>query len=278
MENKFTSPNKREAFTLIGAASILSGLILLVENSVNSGWLLYLLPIVIGGFSLFYGAKYELLLIHLSGWILLLVGIASIFILQSDGSIIFALGLFFFVFGLSWLGFFAAVYLRSKKILFWAFLPFINLASIGALFLFSRLRFLDFVFFIGFGIAVSLLGAGLYWRIFGLIIPGSLLAGIVPGVYFPWAQTANANPLLQTGVMLVWFALGWGFITIFSRVQTQAFVWWPLIPGGILAMVGWGLYIGGSPESAVGFIGNTGSIALLIFGIYIILMRRGLHR
>jgi hypothetical protein len=77
--------------------------------------------------------------------------------------------------------------------------------------------------------------------------------------------------------MLVWFALGWGLVTIFARVQTFKFVWWPLIPGGILAMVGWGLYIGGNPQSAVGFIGNTGSIGLLIFGIYILLLRRGIH-
>lgn len=125
-----------------------------------------------------------------------------------------------------------------EKLFFWAILPFFNFISLGAVFLFSRLRFLDFMFFIGFGIAISLLSSGLYWKIFGLIIPGSLLAGIIPGVYFPWQQTVNTNPLLQTGMMLVWFALGWGFITVFSRVQTQAFVWWPLIPGGILAMVG----------------------------------------
>jgi len=66
-------------------------------------------------------------------------------------------------------------------------------------------------------------------------------------------------------------------VTIFARVQTLKFVWWPLIPGGILAMVGWGLYIGGNPSRAVGFIGNSGSIALLIFGIYILLIRRGIH-
>jgi hypothetical protein len=41
--------------------------------------------------------------------------------------------------------------------------------------------------------------------------------------------------------------------------------------------VGTGLYIGGDPTRALGFIGNTGSIALMIFGLYLLLMRKGIH-
>ncbi|MAT44479.1 MAG: hypothetical protein CL609_19265 [Anaerolineaceae bacterium] len=272
------SENKIKTYTILGLASILSGLVLLIENFLNTSWLLYLLPVGVGGVLMYCGIKYKQWFYHLFGWMFFLCGLGSVYIIQSDLKVISTLGLIFILFGISWLGFFITSYFFSKNILFWAVLPFYNFTSLGAVFLFSRLRFLDFMFFIGFGIAMSLLSAGLYWKLFGLIIPGSLLAGIVPGIYFPWQQTTNTNPLLQTGVMLVWFALGWGLITVFSRVQTQSFVWWPLIPGGILAMVGWGLYIGGSPENAVGFIGNTGSIALIIFGIYILLMKRGLHR
>jgi hypothetical protein len=43
-------------------------------------------------------------------------------------------------------------------------------------------------------------------------------------------------------------------------------------------MVGWGLYIGGNPGNALSFIGNTGSIGLIVFGIYLLLMRRGFHQ
>jgi len=46
--------------------------------------------------------------------------------------------------------------------------------------------------------------------------------------------------------MLVGFALGWLLITILSRTITSKFIWWPLIPGGVLAMVGWGIYCGQS--------------------------------
>ena len=42
-------------------------------------------------------------------------------------------------------------------------------------------------------------------------------------------------------------------------------------------MVGWGLYIGGDSDNALGFISNTGGIALMIFGLYLLLMRKGIH-
>ncbi len=114
-------------------------------------------------------------------------------------------------------------------------------------------------------------------RLFGLIIPGSLLLGIGPGVYFAWRDLIDLNALAQTGEMLVWFAFGWGLITILARRTSGKFIWWPLIPGGILAVAGWGLFIGGDPGNALGFIGNTGSIAMLVFGLYLLLMRKSMH-
>ena len=170
------------------------------------------------------------------------------------------------------------IYFIEKRIIFWSIPTGCLSISIFTLLIFSQHLFLDYIFYIGLGISVALLFSGIYWKLFGLVIPGSLLIGISPGVFFAWSNTAGQNGLVRTGVMLVWFALGWGLVTIFARVQTFKFVWWPLIPGGILAMVGWGLYIGGNPSRAVGFIGNSGSIALLIFGIYILLIRRGIHR
>jgi hypothetical protein len=119
---------------------------------------------------------------------------------------------------------------------------------------------------------------GLSERLIGLIIPGSLLLGIGPGVFFAWKEPFTGNGLTQTGVMLVCFALGWGLITLFSRVIIARFIWWPLIPGGILAMTGWGLYIGGSPQHALSFIGNTTSVSLILFGLYLLLWRTGLRK
>jgi hypothetical protein len=128
------------------------------------------------------------------------------------------------------------------------------------------------------GIALPLIAWGLGAKLVGLIIPGSLLVGAGPGIYMAWGVNSEPNGLVQTGVMLVWFAFGWLLITVLSRVIVSRFAWWPLIPGGILAVVGCGLYIGGDPDNALGFIGNTGSIGLMIFGLYLLLMRKGIHR
>ncbi len=188
------------------------------------------------------------------------------------------LGLSFLSFGLIWGFQFLINYISNQKPVIWLLFPFFIFTSIGLPFLLQEINLLDFFLFIGVDIGISLLIAGIYWKLLGLIIPGALLVGIAPGLYFAWENTNANNPLEQIGIMLVGFAFGWGLITVTSRTLTKKIVWWPLIPGGILAVVGWGLYIAGNPESAIGFIGNTGSVGLIIFGIYILLMRRSFHQ
>ena len=43
-------------------------------------------------------------------------------------------------------------------------------------------------------------------------------------------------------------------------------------------MVGLGLYIGGNPDNALGFVQNTGSIGLILFGVYLILLKYGMKK
>lgn len=188
------------------------------------------------------------------------------------------LGLSFIAFGLIWGFHFLINYISNQKPVVWLLFPFFIFTSIGLPFLLQEINLLDFFLFIGVDIGISLLIAGIHWKLLGLIIPGALLVGIAPGLYFAWENTNANNPLEQIGIMLVGFAFGWGLITVTSRTLTKKIVWWPLIPGGILAVVGWGLYTAGNPESAIGFIGNTGSVGLIIFGIYILLMRRSFHQ
>jgi hypothetical protein len=126
-------------------------------------------------------------------------------------------------------------------------------------------------------LGLSLLIWGMAEKLFGLIISGSILLGIGPGIYFGWRDVEDINALAQTGVMLVFFAFGWFLITVLARRIYGKFIWWPLIPGGILAVAGWGLFIGGDPSNALGFIGNTGTIAILVFGLYLVLMRKGMR-
>lgn len=188
------------------------------------------------------------------------------------------LGISFITFGLIWGFLYIIIYFLSQKPVVWLLFPFFVFTSIGMPFLLQEINLLDFFLFIGVDIGICLLIAGIYWKLLGLIIPGALLVGIAPGLYFAWENTNSNNPLEQIGIMLVGFAFGWGLITVTSRTLTKKIVWWPLIPGGILAVVGWGLYTAGNPESAIGFIGNTGSVGLIIFGIYILLMRRSFHQ
>jgi hypothetical protein len=132
--------------------------------------------------------------------------------------------------------------------------------------------------YLSLGVGIALLAWGVFRKLFGLIIPGALISTIGLGIYLAWSGASITNGLAHTGIMLVWFALGWMLITVFSRVITTRFVWWPLIPGGILGVVGWGLYIGGNPSNALTFISNTGSIAMIIIGAYLLLLRQGIHR
>lgn len=211
---------------------------------------------------------------------LILTGISFSFIVhfeQFQSTTVYILGLSFITIGLLFFFLYASYYLWGQKNILFLLFSSIIFGSTGIPFFINQLNLLDFFFYIGIGIGLILLISGIQWKLFGLLIPGSIILGIMPGIYFAWEDSNATNALEQTGVMLVWFALGWGLITILSRALTKNFVWWPLIPGGILAVVGWGLFIAGNPESAISFIGNTGSIGLIIFGIYILLMRRSFH-
>ena len=69
-------------------------------------------------------------------------------------------------------------------------------------------------------------------RSYGLLIPGCVLVGIGLGLVFdrPPLGTAIAVPI----------GLGMGFIAIFviHLIVARRSHWWPLIPGGILVLVG----------------------------------------
>lgn len=90
-----------------------------------------------------------------------------------------------------------------------------------------------------FGPALFLILLGLVFlvlyaltRSYGLLIPGCILAGVGLGLLFdrPPLGTAIAVPL----------GLGLGFIAIFvlQLIVARQSHWWPLIPGGLLVLVG----------------------------------------
>lgn len=276
------SPMARQPFNwrmVLGAALVISGLIILVEQELHTGFLPVLAPLMSG--SVLIGAG---LRDRRAGYLI-------------GGSIICGFGAGFLA---SWIGFIGTAPLRRlgigllgvslgfalitvlvwlviRRIIWWPMVPAGIIGSIAGVFLFTAAGLLDFVFYLGAGSGIVFLGVGIYKRLFGLIIPGCLILGVGPGIAFAWGKMPGISALAQTGAMLVWFALGWVLITLISRMVYQKLFWWPLIPGAILAVVGWGLYIGGNPGNAVSFIGNTGSIVMIIFGLYLLLMRRGIR-
>jgi hypothetical protein len=180
--------------------------------------------------------------------------------------------------GLSFLFIFFMTYFLWKILSWWEIIPAgVCLALAGCL-LNSDAGLLDFVFYIGIGLGISLLLWGIGAKLFGLIIAGSIVLTVAPGISFPWKSIGVTNLISQTGVMLVWFGLGWALITSSSRVIRDKFIWWPLIPGGILEMVGIGLFLGGNPNFTTGFLNNTTIMSLLLFGSYIFFLRMNFRK
>lgn len=269
-----------KGFQLIaGIALILAGLIILTDQYLKIGWLWLLIAPLAGLIFLIGGIRARWFGITIAGCILVGLGVSSLLGLSPllNQALIQRISLSLLIFGAGWIGISLISLVFFDQFLWWPLIPGCVIAAAGLATAYSPFQWLNYVLFIPAALGLVFLGWGTTNRLFGLIIPGCLLVGIGPGIFYAWARPGEPNSLAQTGIMLVVFAMGWGLITLFSRVTTQTFIWWPLIPAGILAVVGWGLYLGGNPDNALSFIGNTGSIGLIIFGAYLLLWRKGLR-
>lgn len=275
------SPNQRPekeiyklGFLLIGA-----GILLLIEQYLKTHWLALSIPALSGAAVILYGASKKRKGLLLSGWIILSVGAAFLVGMKNFLSTGLAgqFGQALLAFAVCWLLMFLSIDFIFKKRLWWAFLVLGITCATGFTLTFTALRLLDFVLVVSLGISIPILLWGLNERLLGLIITGLIVSTTGLGVYFGWTGNVSKTGLVETGIMLVWFAFGWLMITLISRLLFNKFTWWPLIPGGIIAMVGLGLYIGGGQGNTSGFISNTGSVALILFGVYLILLKFGMR-
>jgi len=262
----------------LGGSLIVIGLVIVTEQRLQTGWLVLALLPAFGALLFVAGLRRRSMAWLLPGILLtglgigLFLGFSPLFKLARMHQV----GALLIAVTAGWIAMAFAPLLFHREFAWWALIPAGVMGGTGVVFAFTPLRFLDFILYPSIGLGLALLAWGVYERLFGLIVAGSLVVSAGPAVYWGWINPGQA--LTQTGVMLVMLALGWIMITFFSKARMHRFIWWPLIPGGILAMVGWGLYIGGSPGRAMNFIGNTGSIALIIFGVYLLLIRRGMRR
>ncbi|HMD89593.1 MAG TPA: hypothetical protein VKF38_10560 [Anaerolineaceae bacterium] len=279
-EKRIVSKPIRHYGSAGGIVLIVFGLIILLDQYLKTGWLTLVVFPSAGLILLVLGIIYHRMGLVIPGSIISGMGIGGFLYFSPLVTLAVQnrVGFLFLAFSLGWMGIAILGGIMDGKIAWWAFLCGCIFGSLGACFLFTSLRVVDFGLYLSVGLGLSFLTWGIARRLFGLVIPGCLVLGAGSGVYMAWGKSIEVNELAKTGLFLVCFALAWLLITICSKVITDKFVWWPLIPGGVIAMVGWGLYIGGNPGNAVNFIGNTTSIGLILFGLYLLLLRQGIHR
>lgn len=265
---------------LAGVIFVISGLLLFLDQRLQTNWLSLSIPafigLVISGYGLYKRNHWWVL----PGLIIMGLGSALITLLIPTLTIdmVTRLGFSFLANSLAWLLVFMIIWVKSRQKAWWALFVSFVLAALAILFLTNQFTLLVFIFYLSTAIGIVFLLWGAYSGRISLIVPGALLIATGAGVFFGWSNPDTPGGLQKTGIMLVWFALGWVLITVFSRIMNKHFVWWPLIPGGILLMVGSGLYIGGNPENALGFLGNTGSIGLILIGAYLIFLKFGMKK
>lgn len=278
-----TQPSENHKFTptFFGAILVMAGFLILLDQYLRTEWLSLTVIPAIGLILMATGLNSRRM-----GWIIpgLLVGtlgIAGVLLFGNPmGQEEFTVRLGWSIMAIS-AGFLAILFfslIYAKRHHWWAFLVACILAGTAYPFITDRLNVFLFIASIAFLTGIGFLAWGFFERMLGLLIPGSLLAGLGPGFYLGFVMNAASNELVQIGFMITCFGIGWVMITLSYRMINARFLWWPLIPGGILTMVGWGLTIGGNQRIAMSLIGNTGSISLIIFGLYLILMRRGIRR
>jgi hypothetical protein len=119
------------------------------------------------------------------------------------------------------------------------------------------------------GLGVGFLVAHAYTRKYGVLVPGGILTGLGAGLLAEDANVTFGEPVvigLGAGFVVVWLV-----DALFTRSAPGA-GWWPLIPGGILLVVGVAPAFGGVDEVMPLVVG------LLLTALGAILVFRGLRR
>jgi hypothetical protein len=115
-------------------------------------------------------------------------------------------------------------------------------------------------------IGAGLLGAFAYTRGYGYLIPGGILTGLGAGIVASESLTFASDE--GTGGVIV-LGLGLGFLAIWvigSLVHVAQHHWWPIVPGGILSIVGGALLLGGQAVDLLDYWG----VAVIGVGIVVL--------
>jgi hypothetical protein len=116
-------------------------------------------------------------------------------------------------------------------------------------------------------IGLGLIGGFTYTRQYGYLVPGGIMTGLGVGVVASETLTFASDE--GTGGVIV-LGLGLGFLAIWvigAVAHVAQAHWWPVIPGGILAVVGGALVIGGQAVDLLDYWG-VGVIAVGLFVLW----------
>jgi len=139
------------------------------------------------------------------------------------------------------------------------------LIGIGLIFFAAQWFSADGAFVLG---ALSFVFLALFasTRKLGFIIPGAILGGLAVGIALEEAGYAMNGSAVVLG-------LAGGFLTIFvaNVVARAPAYWWPLIPGGILTIVGTSEAVGGTEAARI--VSLAWPIVLIAVGVLILFDR-----
>jgi hypothetical protein len=99
------------------------------------------------------------------------------------------------------------------------------------------------------------------------LIPGCILTGLGTGILLSQWLLAGASGQAQGGIVTLCMGLGFLLIMPVQQVVTgQTAHWWPLIPGGILSLTGFGLLLGDAGLTMLTWMGRLWPLVLVGVG------------
>lgn len=115
-------------------------------------------------------------------------------------------------------------------------------------------------------IGLGLLGAFVYTRQYGYLIPAGIMTGLGAGIVAS-ESFLSSNGEASGGVITL--GLGLGFLSVWvigTLLRVERNHWWPVIPGGILAVVGGALLIGGDAVNVLDYWG----VVVIAAGLFVL--------
>ena len=115
-------------------------------------------------------------------------------------------------------------------------------------------------------IGLGLLGAFVYTRQYGYLIPAGIMTGLGAGIIASESLTFTDDQTKGGAIVL---GLGLGFLAIWvigAVMSVEKNHWWPVIPGGILAVIGGALLIGGQAVDLLDYWG----VIIIVVGLFVL--------